>query len=249
MDISKNIVVEYEDSAHQYSLEGIRYRSASQIVGMFHEKFDAVAVATKYAAKNGGTPEYWMSEWKNKCDVSLERGNTIHDANELALNARMIDIVNGKELVVQGDRYDDTYPWFERPDGVYTERKLWHHGYRCAGRSDKVILRTAESVRYADVEDYKTNAEIKMVSYQYKSGQFKMMNPPLGHIMDCNFWHYTLQLSIYMFMLEYQGFTPGQMHIIHYPHPTQEHPKPERIRIPVEYRKREVIAMLTFLNR
>lgn len=263
MEVTKNTAVDYNDAKHLYSLQDQRYTSASQIVGLFTPPFDTWAVATNYAAKHGGTPEYWVDQWSQKTTKSLVRGNKIHDANELVLNARMIDVIEGEVLPVQGDRYDDNYPWFERPDGVYTERKLWHHGYRAAGRSDKVILRTVNKslqvegselslpsvTRYADVEDYKTNESIDKVSYQFKNGNFKMMKPPIAHIMSSNYWHYALQLSLYMFMLEYQGFEPGNIRIIHYPHPTEANPNPERVYYDLPYMKREVINMLSFINR
>ena len=260
MEITRNTVVQYDDPSHTYSLNGKQYLSASQIVGLFSQPFDGPAVAARYAAENGFTPEYWLAKWEEKKNKSLVRGNTIHDANDLSLNARMIDVIDGEVIPVRGDIYDDSYPWYQRPDGVYTERMLWHHGYNIAGRSDKVVRRThhhklpldnsqaAHIVRLADVEDYKTNEKLEFVSYRFRNGRYKMMLEPLSHVMDCNMAHYTLQLSLYMFMLEYQGFEPGRMYIKHYPHPTEENPNPKPVYHNLTYMKREVIAMLNHIN-
>jgi len=46
--------------------------------------------------------------------------------------------------------------------------------------------------------DYKTNRELKMKSgYDSRTRKYSMMRYPLNNVMDCNFMHYTLQLSTY----------------------------------------------------
>lgn len=247
MTPTKDTVVHYDDPTHVYSYGGVRYLSSSQIVEKFTQPFDTWAVAEKYACKNGMTAEYWVEQWTKIKDDSLVRGNTIHDANDLSLNARMIDVIDGEVVPVVGDYYDDSYPWFQRPDGVYTERMLWHHGYKIAGRSDKIRLRTENGIRYADVEDYKTNKSIDLESFKPYKGKHKMMLYPVNYIMDCNAMHYNLQLSIYMFMLEYQGFVPGKMRIIHYPHPFGLQ-QPPPVYYEMSYLKREVVTILNHLK-
>ena len=258
--LNKDTPVAYDDAKHLYSAAGRRYVSASQLVEKFVNPFDSPEVAKRYAEKHGMTAEYWLNQWATKNEKSKIRGNHIHDTNELILQAKMIDRFNDHQLTVHADAVTEEDPWITRPDGIYTERKIWHHGYRIAGRADKIILLSmpnfAESttyetrtIRYAHIEDYKTNERLDFESYQFRNSSRKMMKPPLGHVMDCNIWHYYLQLSTYMFMLEYQGFTPGTMTIIHYPHPSADNPNPKPIRYNVPYLKKEVLMMVKFINR
>ena len=252
MLLTKDTEIDYNDAAHRYSIGGQRYTSASQLVEKFTNKFDGPAVAINYARKHGETPEYWLAKWANKNSASLERGNAIHDANETVLHARMIDVFNDQQIPVIGETTPESIPWINRPDGVYTERKLWHHGYKIAGRADKIILLTHSNniyERVANVEDYKTNEKLNFESYEFRDGNHKMMLAPLTYIQDCNWFHYCLQLSTYMFMLEYQGFLPGTMHIIHYPHPTADNPNPQKQRHEVPYMKKEVLAMCNYINK
>ena len=254
--------VDYDDALHSYTLNKHKYTSASGIAERFHESFPADA-HIKYAAKHGNTPEYWKAKWAEKNLISRVRGNRIHDANETTLHARMIDIFEGQQLPVIGQTVTEDVPWITRPDGVYTEQKLWHHGYRLAGRVDKVILLTPRAhnpweemenrmlygpaKRYAHIDDYKTNEKLDFKSYQYKNGSYKMMRVPVAHLMDCNWIHYCIQQSAYMLMLEYQGFLPGTMTITHYPHSTEEEPNPKKIKYTVPYMKKEVVNMCNFL--
>ena len=51
--------------------------------------------------------------------------------------------------------------------------------------------------------DYKTNKEIKKKSYfDMNTKTNLMMKYPLNNLMDCNYYHYTLQLSLYAYLLQ-----------------------------------------------
>jgi hypothetical protein len=53
------------------------------------------------------------------------------------------------------------------------------------------------------VLDYKTNEEIKKSSYYNRnSRKYTPMLFPLNHLMDCNFFHYAMQLSTYAWMIQ-----------------------------------------------
>lgn len=249
--IDQNTPVDYDDAQHLYSIAGRRYVSASQLVEKFTPPFDGPVVAERYAQKNGQTAQYWLDKWAEKNEKSKVRGNRIHNTQEVISHGAMIERIDGKILPVHGFE-EEGIPWIKRPDGVYIEKKVWHHGYKIAGRADRIILTggVGHPQRYANVEDHKTNETLHFTSWQNpKTGNYKMLLPPLGHIMDSNWNHYCLQLSLYMFMLEYQGFLPGNMTVIYYPHPTKEDPVPEKIRYPVPYMKKEVLMMCNFLNR
>lgn len=52
---------------------------------------------------------------------------------------------------------------------------------------------------------------------EYKSKYNKYMNPPLQWLPDCNYYMYSLKMSMYMFFLlqQYPFLTPGKIFIIH----------------------------------
>ena len=49
--------------------------------------------------------------------------------------------------------------------------------------------------------DYKTNKEIKTEGFKNYEGITQKMLFPLNHLDDCNLNHYTLQLSLYMYII------------------------------------------------
>ena len=70
---------------------------------------------------------------------------------------------------------------------------------RVAGQIDLLIKDGNDII----IADYKTNKEIKKHSYFDKIKFSKiMMKYPLNNIEDCNFYHYSLQLSTYAYLLQ-----------------------------------------------
>lgn len=68
---------------------------------------------------------------------------------------------------------------------------------------------------------HNTNKEIKKTAYfDSKTRKNQMMMYPLTNIQDCNYWHYTLQLSTYAWMLQKLNpeFVIKKLMIIHYDH-------------------------------
>jgi hypothetical protein len=68
-----------------------------------------------------------------------------------------------------------------------------------------------------NIIDYKTNKEIKMESYKNWEGVSDKMLSPIDHLDDCNFSHYALQLSIYMYIILKHNpkLLPGKIFIHH----------------------------------
>ena len=67
------------------------------------------------------------------------------------------------------------------------------------------ILAKDNSTGLYEIIDWKTSKKIEMVSYGQKMGTHEITK----NIMDCNFYHYSLQLSLYRYILEtYYGQDP-----------------------------------------
>lgn len=98
-------------------------------------------------------------------------------------------------------------PYEDLPDGFYPEFMCWDNDSLTAGTSDRVFIETVLGERFVDIDDYKTNAKIDSKSFYVKGKGFQMMKPPVAHMMDCKHSYYHLQVSIYAYMMEKQGFT------------------------------------------
>lgn len=67
------------------------------------------------------------------------------------------------------------------------------------------------------IRTHNSNKHIDTESYVDFKGRHKMMLKPLKHIQDCNFYHYALQLSTYMYIVLRHNpqYEPGSLKIQH----------------------------------
>lgn len=245
--------IRFDEDKHQYTNPaGEEYISVTTFIKKFADPFDALEVATRYAEKHGYDAAHWMAQWDEKRDKACFKGSRFHKFKE--------DTVAGRGLEVRDfGTFDVQNPILQflrgteiegLDSGIYLEMPLWNDVYKVAGTPDKIVIDKRERP-YVDIDDYKTNAEIAQVSYKFaKSGKHKMMLGPCAHLMDCNFYHYALQLSLYGYMMECFGYEVRTLRIIHYKVDDLGNPLDEDPTIyPVPYLKWEIIQMLEYKRK
>lgn len=251
--------IEFDPTRHQYSCSGVPYISATQLISLVTPKFDAEYHSVRMADLHGQTPKYWKDKWLAVSHKATTAGSEFHDQKEAQSYATQMEIHRGKVVRVQNPELQahissaqDIYHW---PDGIYPEILLHHHGYHLAGRADKVRLVTYRSGRrYAFIADYKTNKVIKKDSWWDPVTGYRMLLAPLSHLKDCSHVIYSLQLSIYQFMLEEMGFFPGTRTLLHYPllpeglekYPGQRSNR--AIKYKLDYLRSDVIQLLNYFH-
>lgn len=132
-----------------------------------------------------------LQEWKGEKDKSIIKGNEYHtfkenqaissgvclnpfsDCNYPTVESTKITVKNKVEY--REPTVDELY---DLVDGFHPELILWNNDYKLAGQADKVFIETINGVRYAEIDDYKTNKAIKKANF------FGKMLDPLGHL-DC----------------------------------------------------------------
>lgn len=183
-----------------------------------------------------------LEEWAEKTREALEKGTAFHDHKEAKtyLDSYTKNLYNHKCYPIgKGDRNwsyannslkDNLY---ELEDGVYPELLVWDEEAEIAGQIDKVFISTIGNTRFVDINDYKTNKEITFTSFKGKKMEY-----PFNKYMDCNFYHYCIQVSMYAYFLEQFGFKPRQL-VIEY--------KEEIIELP--YLKNSIIKALDYVKK
>lgn len=183
-----------------------------------------------------------LNNWKNKNKEACERGTKIHKQMEnltlsgkckelqrLGLGGKFECRTNNKIELNGSGVYPEILLNYTSPDGTL----------RLAGQADLVIVQGTNLY----ILDFKTNQEIKKGSYYNAATKSRqMMQYPLNHIQDCNFWHYTLQLSTYAWMIQkqYPELEVKLLQLIHYDH------NDKVTFYDCEYRKDDVERMLKF---
>lgn len=205
--------VTLRESDHVYLNElNQRYTPVSTVIGAYKQPFNAEEVAEAYAYKHGGTAQYWLHQWSQISEFACNKGTAFHNLKEdFVLNSAffkhditMSPVFNWKQLRAEkpGMTYSDL------PAGTYPELTLADHTRMIAGTADLVTILPGG---WVDIDDYKTNKELKMQGFR---GQ--RMKAPLHDVQDCNFFHYMIQLNVYGYLLSLYGFKVRRMRILYY---------------------------------
>ena len=119
---------------------------------------------------------------------------------------------------------------------------------------------------FIHITDYKTNKEIKLESFKSWDGSKQKMQHPINHLDDCNFIHYALQLSLYLYIILKHNpkLKPGRLKIQHVIFKEQDRDKfdnpiplldsegnpivDEIIEYDVPYLRKEIISLIHWLE-
>lgn len=156
--------------------------------------------AKKYS---GYTEESLLKEWAQS---GIDGTKTHLEIENYIISDRQTKIETVKGLHAKNwiDRVysRDEYDW-------YAEVILYDREIGVAGTIDLLLIHRKTKVVY--LFDWKTNKRIYKKSFGGKKG----IHPLTEHLDDCNYVHYSLQLSIYQFLLEKNfGVTVGSRQIL-----------------------------------
>lgn len=187
-----------------------------------------------------------LDEWDNENRKSCERGTKIHADLENSFYVTKKDINLTKFEI--GGKFEcrKNYMALDLENGVYPEyliSRVSEDGKLCiAGQIDLLVKKGNKII----IADWKTNKEIKTKSFFNKKNNSSVkMKFPLNTLDDVNYWHYTLQLSTYAWMIQKLNpeFEIEDLVLVHFDH----NDKMTVYHLP--YLKSEVIKMLNHFKK
>jgi hypothetical protein len=250
--------------------ENIDWISVTTFVNQFKQSFDAPAQAIK-SSKNKKSKWYNLSvpkileAWESEGKRATDLGTWYHNEREKDLMAHDTIERSGVAIPIIKPLYDGESkisPDQKLVEGIYPEHFVYLKSAGICGQSDRVEV-IKDTVH---IVDYKTNKEIKKESFRNYQGISQRMMGPCAHLDDCNFNHYALQLSTYIYIIlkHNHGYKPGKLELHHitfqeqgtdnYGYPIaikDENGNPivkEVTLYEVPYLKTEVIAMINWLH-
>ena len=212
------------------------------------KKFDKVLLDLHSIAENDFNREQQniLDEWDNENRKSCERGTKIHADLENSFYSKKDDISLSKFEI--GGKFEcrKDYSELDIENGVYPEyliSRVSDDGkLRIAGQIDLLVKKGNKII----IADWKTNKKIETKSFfNSKTKTSVKMKFPLNNLDDVNYWHYTLQLSTYAWMIQKLNpeFEIEDLVLVHFDHSdnmTVYH---------LPYLKTEVIKMLNHFKK
>ena len=141
--------------------------------------------------------------WDEENRKSCERGTKIHLDIENSFYTKAKDISLQKFGIGGKFECKKDYPELDLQYGAYPEYLIYYESddkvIRLAGQIDLIV----KSGNEIYLVDHKTNKKIDQKSgYNSSTRSSVKMKYPLNNLPDCNFYHYTMQLSTYAWMLQ-----------------------------------------------
>ena len=212
------------------------------------KKFDKVLLELHSISENDFNREQQgiLDEWDNENRKSCERGTKIHADLENSFYQKKKDIDISKFEI--GGKFEcrKDYSELDIENGVYPEyliSRVSEDGkLRIAGQIDLLVKKGNKII----IADWKTNKKIETKSFfNNKTKTSVKMKFPLNNLDDVNYWHYTLQLSTYAWMIQKLNpeFEIEDLVLVHFDHNdnmTVYH---------LPYLKTEVIKMLNHFKK
>jgi len=220
--------ITFHEPTHKYYVNGSCQGniSCTGFIHEFFEHFDPAAIIAKMKKSStwmtspyyGKTDKEIMAEWNANGKQASEAGTAMHLAIEQYLHGSpeqiQPDILGSVEwkyfMKFWADCGHDLEPyrseWEVFTDTIAnadaSERKI-----KLCGSIDMVFRRKSDG-KFV-IYDWKRSKEIKSDN-QYKKGL-----APLNHLPDTNYWHYTMQLNVYKWILEtYYGLEVADLYLV-----------------------------------
>ena len=210
----------------------IEFTSVTTFIDQFFEKFDAMTIAKKLSESH---PKYIdksyndiLEDWKKSADhgtkVHEEIENFILSASPITEKKSAYGLQWLKRYITNGD--------FE----IYPEVIIYSKELKLSGTID-LLIKNLNNNKFI-IMDWKTSKKIDRKSYKNKRG----IHPASKKIEDTKFNHYSLQLSLYRYILEqFYGLEIDSHAILHLK-------DFECIKIETPYMKENLLNMLDSLN-
>lgn len=204
--IDDNIIL--DEANHNYSLKtdpAFTFTSCTSFIKYFFEPFDRIGIANSLVAHHpkyiGMQPHQLAKEW----DLKAEEGTLVH--NEIDEYIKYGKAPTNDKSILAVD-------WLENYKNenhkLLSEVVVYSKELQLAGTVDLLVYdKTNNSF---EIFDWKTSRKIEKNSFKNRKG----VTPATSKLMDCNFVHYSLQLSLYRYLLEeYYNVSVSKTTIVH----------------------------------
>lgn len=176
-----------------------------------------------------------LMEWRDGNKHACDLGSKFHLFKEQKTASDGFSTIGGITRKYKYRPY--IQPDFE--EGVYTETLMYLDEFALSGKFDESIFFMKNGRMHFKLRDFKTNKK----GIEMKAFRNQKMLYPLDNLPNCNYWIYSLQLSVYAFILESWGYKCDGLEIVWI-----DMVNGDEITIPIEYLRDEVLNMLLHHN-
>ena len=191
----KNNQITLRETDHKYILKGsehINFTSVTTCISQFFEEFDKIKIATNLKQRSPKYKHLTIEEITGSWDKAAQFGTDVHKEIEDYINHKKTPLIERSSLAI---KWLDSY--LKKTDfDIFSEIITFCEKLKIAGTVDLLLYDKINNVY--SIIDWKTSKKIDTVGYNNKTGN----KPETKDLLDTNFNHYSLQLSLYKYLLE-----------------------------------------------
>lgn len=194
--------ISFFEKKHEYLVGNERYDSVTSLIKSNFPAFDADKVSEIVAKKQGRDKKEILAEWEVTRKEAASFGTKFHSMVETILIKKDLEAANHFAVSEKEKRYLEALKKAvleigKSYDFLHVEKIVFSPSLKIAGTID-VILQNKKTGSLV-VADWKTNKKIDFSGFDKGLGPFKTLE-------NCNFIHYSLQLSAYRHLLLREGY-------------------------------------------
>ena len=185
--------VKYFDDKHKYYIGNKELISTTTLIGEFKKPFNADYWSSIKAKQRGVSKQQILLEWEDIKDVACAKGSDLHAYSDNFMHNRVFPTDVPDILIKQ---FKDFYNSFTKKNIVIrTEYVLGDLELGIGGMIDLFCYNKEKDYFY--IADYKTNKK-----FDFESTYNNYFLDPISSLEECSFTTYSLQTSIYRYIIE-----------------------------------------------
>lgn len=197
--------VTYYDEPHKYFIGKQQLTSVTTVIGKYKQPFDADYWSAKKAEERGVSKEQVLAEWDKIKEDACVRGSHLHEYMDHLTHNRVFPIPVVDDLKVQAHLFYNDF--IKKNVAVRTEFVVCDEELGIAGMIDLLAYNLQKRQFY--IIDYKTNKKFS------RNNPYQRYKKPLDHLEECEFNTYSLQTSLYRYIIEKNtGIQLGESYIV-----------------------------------
>lgn len=184
-------MISFDPVKHKYTNTdtGENYISVTSMIGLYKQPFDINFHSKRIAEREGVQQDTIKKRWRKIKNDACDYGTNVHEIIEEHFVSDFTKNIDHPAVT----SFMQIFPYKGKKALTFkNEQLLFNHDFKLAGTADLIIDKANNTF---DILDIKTNKEIR---FQSPFGKF-LLNP-LGHLSDCEYSVYSMQVSVYAYM-------------------------------------------------
>ena len=205
-ELNKFNDVVFTEEGHIYTMGGKKATSVTTFIGQFKKPFERDFWAARSAKKANVKLQDILEKWDSISLRACNKGSKFHAFAENYINNKILpNIIYDFDIDIEA--YNTIESQFLKFYENSKENLIPIRSELCVGSSQLGICGMVDQLYYSNtlnglvIFDWKTNKRMN-----YTSRYQNMMLPPISHLEECEFSTYSLQLSLYRYIIELETY-------------------------------------------